>query len=71
MNARPFAGMVEACAVRNISRSVAFELARQGLIETFAIGRRRYVFLDSLDTLGQRCIDADRRDRHENSEART
>ena len=58
MKARPFAGMVEACAERDISRAVAFELKRQGFIETFTIGRRRYVFLDSLDTLGQRLLES-------------
>lgn len=51
---RPFGGLVELCAARNIGRSTAFELARRGLIETFKIGRRTYCYLDSLDTLGER-----------------
>lgn len=52
--ARPFLGLVEGAAIRGVSRSVAYELARKGLLETFKIGTRRYVYLDSLDTLGQR-----------------
>ena len=48
---RAFGPMVEECRARGISRTVAFELARDGLLETFSIGRRRYVMLDSLDRL--------------------
>ncbi|GAB3507840.1 hypothetical protein [Pseudoxanthomonas daejeonensis] len=51
---RPFASFVDACRARGISRSVAFQLAKNGLLETFTIGRRRYVFIDSLDSLGER-----------------
>lgn len=56
---RPFAPLIEACRARGISRSAAHLLARDGRIETFllsATGRRgrRYVYLDSLDTLGER-----------------
>lgn len=46
--------LVTACAEYGISRSVAFELARQGKLETFTIGVRRYVYLDSLRTLPER-----------------
>ena len=46
--------LVEACGDHGISRTVAFELARKGLLETFTIGARRYVFLDSLRTLPER-----------------
>jgi len=51
---RPFASLVDACRARGISRSVAFSLVNAGLLETFRIGRRRYVYIDSLDTLGAR-----------------
>lgn len=46
--------LVTACADYGISRSVAFELARLGKLETFTIGTRRYVYLDSLRTLPER-----------------
>jgi hypothetical protein len=46
--------LVKACAEHGISRSVAFELARLGKLETFTIGQRRYVYLESLRTLPER-----------------
>lgn len=46
--------LVTACAEHGISRSVAFELAKSGLLETFTIGARRYVRLESLRTLPER-----------------
>ena len=46
--------LVTACAEHGISRSVAFELARTGKLETFCIGARRYVYLDSLRSLPER-----------------
>ena len=46
--------LVEACSDHGISRTVAFELARKGLLETFTIGARRYVRLDSLRSLPER-----------------
>ncbi|NNC27263.1 excisionase [Salinisphaera sp. USBA-960] len=49
-----FGSLVEECAKRGIGRTVAFELAKDGTIETFNIGRRRYVKLASLDTLPER-----------------
>lgn len=48
---RAFGPLVDECRARGIGRTVAFELARNGLIETFNIGRRRFVMLDSLDRL--------------------
>lgn len=51
---RAFGPLVDECRARGIGRTVAFELAKDGLIETFNIGRRRYVKLDSLDTLPDR-----------------
>ena len=46
--------LVTSCADHGISRTVGFELARKGLLETFTIGTRRYVMLASLRDLPQR-----------------
>ena len=46
--------MVEVCGNHGISRTVAFELARKGLLDVFLIGRRRYVRIDSVRTLPDR-----------------
>lgn len=48
---RRYRRLVPACAERDIGRTMAFELARRGLLETFRIGTARYVFEDSLDEL--------------------
>lgn len=54
-NARPtFKPLVAACAEFGISRTVAFDLARRGLLDTFCIGARRYVRMHSLETLPER-----------------
>lgn len=36
---------------RGISKTVAYELVGEGLLETFKIGRKRYVYLDSVGDL--------------------
>ena len=46
--------LVTGCGGHGISRSVAFELARKGLLATFLIGTRRYVYMESLRTLPER-----------------
>jgi len=46
--------LVTACKEHGISRSVAFELVRDGKLQTFTIGTRRYVYLDSLRSLPER-----------------
>ncbi len=46
--------LVTACAEHGISRSVAFDLVKLGKLETFTIGTRRYVLLESLRTLPAR-----------------
>lgn len=46
--------LVEACREHGIGRTAAFELANSGDLETFKIGARRYVYLDSLRTLPER-----------------
>jgi len=44
---RPF---VETCREYGISRTVAYELANDGLLDTFKLGAKRYVMLESLRT---------------------
>jgi hypothetical protein len=51
--------LVEECAKFGISRTVAFKLSASGLLKTFAIGTRRYVYLESLRTLPGRLLDPD------------
>lgn len=46
--------LVESCAAHGISRTKAFEFDRQGLLETFLLGRRKYVYLNSLRSLPER-----------------
>lgn len=48
---RPF---IPECAKRGIGKTVAYELADQGLLETFLIGRKRFVYLDSIASLPER-----------------
>ena len=50
--------LVEVCAAHGISRTVAFELSDKKLLDTFKIGVRRYVYLESVRTLPQRLQDA-------------
>lgn len=50
----PYAPMVEACARFHISRTMAYRFEREGLIDTFRIGRRVFVMLPSLETLAAR-----------------
>lgn len=46
--------LVSAAAEFGICRSVAFALSQSGLLDTFMIGKRRYVYMDSLRTLPDR-----------------
>ncbi|MFC3715596.1 hypothetical protein ACFONC_05475 [Luteimonas soli] len=46
--------LVVECKRRGISRTMAYELRRCGLIETFKIGARRMVKIDSLESLPDR-----------------
>ena len=54
-----FAPLVESCRAHGIGRSVAFELARNGMLETFRIGSRRFVYTESLRTLPRRIAERD------------
>lgn len=51
---RPYRALVPECARHDIGKTTAYELVKEGLLETFAIGRKRYVYLDSLASLPQR-----------------
>ena len=46
--------LVAECARWGIRRTKAFELSRLKLIDTFSIGRKKYVMLESLATLPAR-----------------
>ena len=52
---RPF---IPECTKRGIGKTKAYELANAGLIETFTLGTKRYVFLDSLLSLPHRIAGA-------------
>lgn len=49
-----FGPLVDECAKHGISRSMAYVLVANGHLETFKIGARRYVLVDSLRTLPDR-----------------
>jgi len=51
---RPFVPLVEYARECGVTRTNSYELVRRGLIETFKIGRIRYVVLDSWRSLPQR-----------------
>ena len=53
-NKQTFGRLVPECKKRGIGRTVAFDLVNKGLLETFTIGKARYVKLDSLDSLPER-----------------
>lgn len=55
---RDFRPFIPECAKRGLGKTKAYELANAGLIDTFTIGTKRYVLLDSLLTLPQRLKDA-------------
>jgi hypothetical protein len=51
---RDFRPFIPECAKRGIGKTTAYELASNGDLETFLIGRKRFVYLDSLATLPER-----------------
>lgn len=51
---RPYRAFIPECKRHDIGKNKAYELANAGLLETFTIGRRRYVYVDSLASLPQR-----------------
>lgn len=50
--------LVIECKRRGIGRTLAYELARRGLIETFRLGSKRMVKIASLETLPDRLEEA-------------
>lgn len=46
--------LVDVCKAHGISRTNAFKYASQGLLETFMLGNRRYVYVESVQTLPER-----------------
>lgn len=46
--------LVDVCKAHGISRTNAFKLASEGLLETFMMGNRRYVYVKSVHTLPER-----------------
>lgn len=53
-----YGALVDECARRGIGRTTAFELASKGLLDTFQIGRKRMVYIASLESLPTRLIEA-------------
>lgn len=52
--AREFGPFIPECTKRGVGKTSAYALAKSGDLETFTIGTKRYVYLDSLLTLPQR-----------------
>lgn len=53
-SAPTYGPLVTTCALYGIGRTKAFELAAAGTLETFVIGSKRYVLIESLDSLPER-----------------
>jgi hypothetical protein len=51
---REFGLFIPECTKRGIGKTVAYELLKGGHLETFTLGVRRYIYLDSLLSLPQR-----------------
>lgn len=51
---RDFGPFIPECTKRGIGKTRAYELADAGDLETFLIGSKRYVYLDSLLSLPTR-----------------
>ena len=54
LHAPSWGPLVEVCARYGIKRTRAFELARKGHIEHFALGRSRMVYIESVESLPTR-----------------
>lgn len=57
---RSYGGLVREAAKRDIGKTKAFEFAKEGLLETFKLGNRKYVYIDSIDTLPQRIAEREK-----------
>lgn len=51
---RDFRPFIPECTRRGIGKTVAYELANAGILETFTVGKKRFILLASLDTLPDR-----------------
>ena len=51
---REFGPFIPECTKRGIGKTVADELLKDGLLETFTMGSKRYVYIDSLLSLPKR-----------------
>ena len=51
---RDYARFPDACIEKGISRPVAYRLVQAGILDTWTLGRTRYVYLDSLLSLPNR-----------------
>lgn len=56
----PYGPFVPTCERYGIGRSKSFQFVQEGLLDTFLIGRRRFVYFDSLDTLPQRLAEREK-----------
>lgn len=59
---RAYGRLVPEAHKRGIGRTKAYELEKAGLLETFSIGRAKFVYIDSLDSLPQRANSQAQRD---------
>lgn len=48
---REYGPLLNECEKRGIRKTRAYEYAAKGLIETFSIGRKKYVYVDSILSL--------------------
>lgn len=46
--------LIDVCHAFGISRSVAYELVADGMLETFKLNARRYVYIESVRSLPDR-----------------
>lgn len=60
--AREFGPFIAECAKRGIGKTTAYALLNDGLLETFQIGTKRYVYIDSLQTLPHRLAERQKAD---------
>jgi hypothetical protein len=51
---KDFRPLVPACTERGIGKTTAFDLVKRGLLDTVTIGRKRYVYVASLDALPEK-----------------
>lgn len=51
---REFGPFLSECGRRGIGRTKAYQLVKEGLLDSFTIGTKRYIYLDSLLSLPSR-----------------